>query len=182
MQALWMPSTSPISAVTAAHQLLRVAVLQRPLAELGDDRLLGEGPLQLLLGLLALGDVVEDAVPDRDALLVRLQHRLVEHPDDLALAGAHPVVDRPRVAVAEVVLGFVGERRLAVLGVQEPRPEPGVGLELLRGVAEDLLDLGADVVPPAVLAQLGSCRRSPAGARPGGGSPGHRQLSGRGIR
>ena len=32
------------------HQRLRVAVLQRPLAELRDHRLLGERPLQLGLG------------------------------------------------------------------------------------------------------------------------------------
>ena len=61
---------------------------QRPLAEPGDRRLLGGRPLQLLLGDLALGDVVEDAVPDRDAGLVGLEHRLVEDPDDLAVAGA----------------------------------------------------------------------------------------------
>ena len=52
MQALWTPSTSPISEVAAAHQRLGVAVLQRPLAELGDDRLLGERPLQLASALL----------------------------------------------------------------------------------------------------------------------------------
>ena len=138
-----------------AHQRLGVAVLQGPLAELGDDGLLGERPLQLVLGLLALGDVVEDAVPDRHPVLVGLEHGLVEHPDDVAPAGAHPVLDRAGVAVAEEVLAFGRQRLLAVLGVEEARPEPRIGLELLRGVAEDLLDLGADVVPLAVLAQLG---------------------------
>ena len=83
------------------HQRVGVAVLQRPLAELGDDRLLGGGALQLLLGDLALGDVVEDAVPDGHPVLVGLEHRLVEDPDDVAVAGDHPVVDRRRVAVAE---------------------------------------------------------------------------------
>ena len=69
------------------HQRLGVAVLQRQLAEPGDGRLLGGGALQLLLGDLALGDVVEDAVPDRDAGLVGLEHRLVEDPDDVAARG-----------------------------------------------------------------------------------------------
>ena len=77
-----------------AHQRLGVAVLEGALAELGDDRLLGDRPLQLALGPLALGDVVEDAVPDRDAVLVGLQHRLVEHPAHLAAAGVQPVLDR----------------------------------------------------------------------------------------
>ena len=114
------------------HHLLGVAVLHRPLAEPGDDGLLGERPLQLVLGLLAGADVVEDPVPDRDAVLVGLQHRLVVDPDHLPLAGVHPVFDRGGVAVAEVVLGFERERPLAIVGVQEARPEPGVADELLR--------------------------------------------------
>jgi hypothetical protein len=39
--------------------------------------------------------------------------------------------------------------------VQLPRPQPGVALEVLRGEAEDLLDLGGDVAPAPVLPQLG---------------------------
>ena len=61
--------------------------MQRPLAEPGDDRLLGGGALQLLLGDLALGDVVEDAVPDRDPGVIGLEHRLVENPDGVAGRG-----------------------------------------------------------------------------------------------
>ena len=87
MQALWTPSISPISEIGGAHQRVGVAVLQRPLAELGDHRLLGERPLQVGLGGLALADVVEDAVPDRHPVLVGLEHRLVEHPDDAAARG-----------------------------------------------------------------------------------------------
>ncbi len=157
-----LPDAGALDAVDFGDQLgrgpqqrLGVAVLQRPLAELGDHGLLGDGLLQLRLGALALGDVVEDAVPDRDAFVVGLQDRFVEHPDDLAGPGAQPVLDRPRAAIAEVDLGFVGQRRLAILGMQEPGPETGVGLELLGGVAEDLLDLGADVMPLAVLAHFG---------------------------
>src|SRR5262249_51363240 len=89
-----------------AHQRLPVAVLQGELAELGDDRLLGEGALQVGLGRLALADVVEDAVPDRDAVGVGLEHRLVDHPDVVASAGTKPVFGRSRVAAAEEVLAF----------------------------------------------------------------------------
>ena len=81
------------------HQRVGLAVLEGVAREAGDGRLLGDRPAQVLLGDLALGDVVEHAVPDRDAVVVRFQHRLVEDPDDVALAGDHPVVDRPAVAV-----------------------------------------------------------------------------------
>ncbi len=155
MQALWTPSTSPISAGGGAHQRLRVAVLQGPLAQPGDDGLLGERPLQLPLGVLALGDVVEDAVPDRHPLVVGLQHRLVEHPDDLAARGCASGTRPAGVAVAEVDPRFrFASGRRAIVGVQEAGPESAVLFELLGGVAEDLLDLGADVAPLAFLAQL----------------------------
>ena len=155
MQALSTPSVSVSSETAAVHQRLGVAVPERRLAEPGDGRLLRGGPLQLLLGVLALGDVVEDAVPDRDAGFVFLEHRLVEDPDDLAVAGDHPVVDRRRVAFAERLAALLLERPLAIVGVQQRRPEVGVGDPLLGGVAEDLLDLRADVAPAPALAHLG---------------------------
>ena len=68
---------------------------------------------------------------------------------------AHPVLDRRRLAAAEQRLVFDRQRPLAVVGVQQPRPEARVGEELLGAVAEDLLDLGADVAPAALLAELG---------------------------
>ncbi len=138
-----------------AHQRVWVAVLQRPLAELGDDGLLGDGALQLLLGDFALGDVVEDPVPDGHPVLVGLQHRLIEDPDDLAVAGDHPVVDRRRVTLADRLPRLLGQRPLAVLGVQQFRPQLRVLLPVLGPVAEDLLDLRTDVAPAAVLAELG---------------------------
>ena len=137
------------------HQRLGVAVLQRPLAELGDDGLLGDSALQLLLGDLALGDVVEDPVPDGNPVLVGLQHRLVEDPDDVAVAGDHPVVDRRRVALADRLPGLLGQRPLPVVGVQQLRPQLRVLPPILGAVAEDLLDLRADVAPAPVLAELG---------------------------
>ena len=157
-----LPDAGAVDAVEAAdqlgggvHQPLRVAVGERPFAELGDDFLLVDRVLQVDLGALALGDVEEHAVPDRDALLVGFEHRLVEHPDDLAVAAEHPVLDRHRLAAADQRLVFDRQRPLAVVGVQQPRPEARVGEELLGAVAEDLLDLGADVAPAALLAELG---------------------------
>jgi hypothetical protein len=47
--------------------------------------------------------------------------------------------------------------------MQQLGPQLGVGFPVLGAVAEDLLDLGADVAPAAVLAQLGGVddRREP---------------------
>ena len=103
---------------SSPHQRIGVPVLQGPLAELGDDCLLGGGTLHLLLGELSLRDVVEDAVPDRHPVFVGLQHRLVEDPDDVAPPRDHPVVDRRRVAFAEHLPRLLGESPLPVIGVQ----------------------------------------------------------------
>jgi hypothetical protein len=121
---------------------------------LGDRRLLGGRATQLLLGGLTLGDVVEDSVPDRRARLVGLEHRLVEDPDGAAVAGDHPVVDRRRVAGPHRLPRLLFQGPLAVLGVELARPKLGIGEPFLGRVAEDLLDLRADVAPAAVLAQL----------------------------
>ena len=141
----------------------RVAVLQREAAEPRDCGLLGGGAAQLLLGELALGDVVEDAVPDRVALRVGLEHRLVEDPDDLAGPRDHPVVDRRPAALERRLAGLLLERPLAIRGVQPRRPQAGIGHPLLGRVAEDLLDLRADVAPAAPLPHLAGVddRRQP---------------------
>ena len=100
------------------HQRIGLAVLEGMAREAGDGRLLGDRPAQVLLGDLALGDVVEDAVPDLDAIVVRFQHRLVEDPDHVALAGVHPVIDRAAVAaVPGRLLLLLGEGAVAVLGM-----------------------------------------------------------------
>ena len=52
------------------------------------------------------------------------------------------------------MLALLGERPLPVVGVELPRPELGVGDPFLGGVAEDLLDLRADIAPLTVLADL----------------------------
>ena len=72
-----------------------------------------------------------------------------------ALAGPQPVFDRAGVAVAEEVAAFDLQSAQPVLGMQQARPQGGVLLQLFGGVTQDLLDLGADVAPAAVLAELG---------------------------
>ena len=131
--ALELPDAGAVDALGLGHQddgsSIRASgspSRRARLPEPGDGRLLGGRALQLLLGDLALGDVVEDAVPDRDAGVVGLEHRLVEDPDDVAVAGDHPVVDRRRVARSPSVLrALLLERPLAVVGMQQLRPEPG---------------------------------------------------------
>ncbi len=154
MQAAATPSISVIRETASPHQRFGVAVPQRPPTEAGHRGLLCGGALQVLLGGLALGDVVEDAVPDRRAGFIGLEDRLVEDPDGATVAGEHPVVDRWRVAIADRPARLLRQRPLAVLGMQQLRPELGVRQPLLRRVAEDVLDLGADVAPATVLAQL----------------------------
>ena len=148
----------PVDLGHQRHRLLgqpgRIAVLERVAAEPRHRRLLGGGSLQLLLGDLALGDVVEDAVPDRGPLAVGLEHRLVEDPDDGALTGDHPVVDRRGAAVGHHLASLLLERPLAVVGMKPLRPEPRIGHPLLRAVAEDLLDLGTDIAPATPFAEL----------------------------
>ncbi len=145
------------------HQRRRFGPGERLLPEAGDRRLLGGAALEALLGDLALGDVVENAVPDGDAVGVELEHRLIEDPDDLAVAGQHAVVERRRVAGPDDLLRLLLQGPLRVLGMDPTRPQRRVGEPFLRGVAEDLLDLGADVAPAAVLAELGRVddRRQP---------------------
>ena len=159
--ALDRPDTGAVDAVGLGHQRrggshqgLGVAVPQGHLTEPGDGRLLGGGPCQLLLGVLALGHVVEDSVPDGDAVAVLLDDCLVEDPDGLAIARDHPVLgrDRGRPRGPEVLLL---EDVPAVLGMEKRRPELRVVHPFPGAVAEDLLDLGADVAPAPVLAHLG---------------------------
>src|SRR5262245_43618553 len=52
------------------------------------------------------------------------------------------------------LLALLSDHPLAIVGMEQAGPELRVGLPLLGGVAEDLLDLWADVSPLAVLADL----------------------------
>ncbi len=156
-----LPDAGALDAVDLRHQRDRrphqgvgIPVLEGSLAEPGHNRLLRNRALQLLLGDLALGDVVENPMPDRDPGLVGFEHRLVEDPDDVAVAGDHPVVDRRRIAIADRLLGLLGEGALAVVRVQKLRPQIRVRFPVLGAVAEDVLDLRADVAPAPVLTQL----------------------------
>ena len=69
---------------------------------------------------------------------------LVVDPDDAPVAGDEPVVEGVRGALAvDLLVLFV--HPLPVVRMQEPVPEPVVAHPLLGGVAEDRLDLRADV-------------------------------------
>ncbi len=145
------------------HQRGRFGPGECLLSEASDRRLLRGAALEALLGGLPLGDVVENPVPDGDAFGVELEDGLVEDPDDLPVAGQHAVVERRRVSGPDDLLRLLLQRPLGVLGMDPARPQRRVGEPFLRGVAEDLLDLGADVAPAAVLAELGGVddRRQP---------------------
>ncbi len=165
-----LPDTGVLDALDLGHQAggrvhqgRRLGARERLLPQPRDRRLLGGAALEALLGDLALGDVVEHPVPDGDALGVQFEHRLVEDPDHVPVASQHAVVERRRVAGPDDLLGLLLQRPLGVLGMDPAGPQPRVGEPLLGGVAEDLLDLGADVAPAPVLAELSGVddRRQP---------------------
>jgi len=137
------------------HQSARVLPLEGALPEARDDRLLVGDALEVLLDALALGDVVHHPVPDRHAVGVALELRVLEDPDHAPVAGQHPVLRGHRRGRVEVALVLERERVLAVVGVDLAGPERRVGHPLLGGEAEDLLDLVAYEAPAAVLAELG---------------------------
>ncbi len=102
-------------------------------------------PANRLLGLLLLSDVEHDAVPEAGAAgLVRHQHRVVTEPDDLAVAGEQAVLDAERLA-GPLGAAVFREHAIAVIGVEETLPEVRSGDPLVRRVAENRFDLGADV-------------------------------------
>src|SRR5207247_8362049 len=65
---------------------------------------------------------------------------LVPHPDDLAVTAHEPVLVAERLAGPPDALRGL-ESALAVVRVDGPSEQGGVGLPLARGVAEQLLDL-----------------------------------------
>ena len=101
---------------------------------------------ELRLEPLLLGRVDEQALRDAPAAgrLVVHRVRLVVDPDDRAVGGDHPVVDAEREA-GRPVLGRARDGLRPIVGVGEARPELRVVDEGLRRVAEDGLDLRAQV-------------------------------------
>ena len=98
------------------------------------------GLTQLFLGLLALGDVEDEALPvRRGAVLAADQHRLFVHPHDPAVGGDQAVV------VREGLAGLLARRlhrldHLAVVRMRDLTPEPDVAVPAVDGVAQDALD------------------------------------------
>ena len=122
--------------------------MPEPLVEEGAVREAGqrvvEGELpQLLLRLALARDVEEIALQvERLAVVVEHDHALVAKIDDPAVAGDEPVLDAERlVRLVRVRVGC--EHALAVVRVEQPREQVGVGRPFLDAVAEHRLDLAA---------------------------------------
>ena len=125
------------------------------LAQAGDGSLLRGAPLQLCLGLFALGDVREHAVPARAAEFVGDEQRIVADPDHPAVAMQHPIFDGgARVRSRDPARRLTGQHALTVEWVKPGAPQGRVKLPLLGRETQDQLDLRTDVVPSTVLAGL----------------------------
>ena len=124
-----------------------------PVEEPGQRVVVGQIEQPLLRSLLR-GDVEHQALKHSRAVRVHAHHRVVSHPNLVALTVEQPVFARERHAVVErALLGL--QDRFAVLRMHEPEPEPRIRLPLLGAVAEQLLDLRADEVPFAGRPELG---------------------------
>ena len=100
----------------------------------------------LLLCLLLLGDVDEEPAPvHRLPVRVVDQVGLVSDPDHAPGARVEAVLGAIGRAVGDRLL-VQPEGPLAVVGMQGSDPQTLVRVPLFLGVAEDVLDLGADVV------------------------------------
>ena len=108
------------------HQVDRARSLQGVLAEQRHRRLLRRAPLELVLDRLAIGDVVEHAVPAELAVLGVREHRVVADPDRPSVAMNHPVLERGVVGPDAVQAVFARQDPVAVLGVQPLGPQPGL--------------------------------------------------------
>ena len=118
-----------------------------PLPVVGISRgrgLRGAQRFAVLVGRLPIGDVEERALDaQRPAASVGHDRCLVPHPDRSAVAGDEPVLERAgRRALASGREPL--DHAVAVVGMDEPREEPGVGEPLLGRVPEQAVDLRAD--------------------------------------
>jgi hypothetical protein len=113
---------------------------------------LGGGALKLGLGVLAIGDVRENTAPVGLAVVTGEYQGVVAQPHDMAVAVQHPVLGR---ALAMVSRLLAGDHPVTVVGMQLATPERRIAAPLLRGEAQDRLDLGTDVGPTALGARFG---------------------------
>ena len=132
------------------HRFLRVVHVAREFL-IGDRRGPLDEPPEPLLGgdelsltLLALADIGEHAVGVAPAVGPLRDRRGVEDPHLAAVARPHPVLGVQRRAVL-VVPPIGGEGRVPVVGMHERRPHRRIAAPLRGGVAEEPLDLRADV-------------------------------------
>ena len=140
-----------------AHEGVREAVdEEHPVRETGQrvvERLVPE----LLLEVLAVADVDEDALHhDRSTVGVAADHRLVvDDPHDAAVASDQSILPASLLVGALEVVVLRGDHPVAIGRVHAGHPEGRVAHPLLGAVAEEVLDLGADEMPAAVLSGLG---------------------------
>jgi hypothetical protein len=139
----------------AAHQLdlQRQRLQEAPAVEQAGQRVVFGQELELALERLALGDVGQHALVVGPLARGRAQDALVAHPQHPAVLGDHPVLGGQRDALHGLALLL--EHPVAVLRVDPPRPQRGVGDPLLRGEAQHLLELRRDVAPGALRPGLG---------------------------
>ncbi len=106
---------------------------------------------ELLLELLLVGDIDHEApAVDRGARSIPHDDRLVEEPLPAAVLRAKAVL-HARWSTRLDVDPILGSRTGAIIRVHELEPEILVGLPLLGAVADELLELGADVDRRGVL-------------------------------
>ena len=112
---------------------------------------------KLILQVLAVSDIDEDPLHHLGtAVAVAGDDRLiVDDPHDVPVAGNEAVFPSALLAGALAVVDLGQDHSVAVAGVNAAHPERWIRDPLLRRVTEQLLDLGADEVPTAVLPGLG---------------------------
>ena len=113
-----------------------------------------QGSFQVLLRLLARGDVVKD--PLREAGLSALvpdHHGLAQHPHSSAVPGEEAVLTRDRFQGAPAPL-FQLQDSSHVIRMQLPAPDIRGSHPLLGCEPKDGFDLGTDEEPPSLLAEL----------------------------
>ncbi len=109
----------------------------------------GQRAFELLLGLLALGDVEEEALPVGGLAGEMHEDGLVLDPDDPAVLRDHPVLEgEALVRVLPVALRVRREDALPIVGVRDLPPQRGIGDHLVQRVAEHVGVAGRDVGRP----------------------------------
>ena len=136
-------------------QRVRILAPDRHLAEPGHQHLLLGLQLDRGFGRLEGGDVLHHPMPEWGPVFVPDQPGPLVDPYVAPVAGPQPVLGRGMEVEPDQPLVLEGERVVAIVGMDRAVPERGVRGPLIGRIAEDLLDLRADVMPAARLAHLG---------------------------